>query len=231
MHFTKHRPSLCIREEVGWRKPFRPPLYVDDMLIVRQDMNKISSLKKALGKSFAMKNMGSAKQILGVYIVQDKTKKFLWFSQEKYVTKVPQRFNKQDVNPVGSTLSTNYKLNRNRCSKKKTKKAEMNKIPYALEVRSLMYAMVCTRADIAYAVRGLSRFMSNTGREHWTAIKWIFQYLKDTSSVCLGFGSSDHVLEGFTDSDMSHDDDISLSTSRYMMIFLVVREYREKVTT
>ena len=57
-------------------------LYVDDILIVTQDPKKITSLKKALGKYFAMKDMGSAKQILGVYIVQDKTKKFLWFSQE-----------------------------------------------------------------------------------------------------------------------------------------------------
>ena len=63
-------------------------LYVDDMLIVGQDTKKIASLKKALGKSFAMKNMGPAKQILAMHIVRDKTKKLLWFSQEKYVTKL-----------------------------------------------------------------------------------------------------------------------------------------------
>ena len=38
-------------------------LYVDDMLIVNQDTMKIKSLKKALGKSFAMKDLGRAKQI------------------------------------------------------------------------------------------------------------------------------------------------------------------------
>ena len=36
-------------------------LYVDDMLIVAQDTRKIGSLKKALGKSFAMKDLGPAK--------------------------------------------------------------------------------------------------------------------------------------------------------------------------
>ena len=40
-------------------------LYVDDMLIVRQDLKKIASLKRTLSKSFAMKDMGSVKQILG----------------------------------------------------------------------------------------------------------------------------------------------------------------------
>ena len=63
-------------------------LYVDDMLIVGQDTRKIGSLKKALGKSFAMKDLGPAKQILGMQIVRDRTKNVLWLSEEKYVTKV-----------------------------------------------------------------------------------------------------------------------------------------------
>ena len=63
-------------------------LYVDDMLIVGQDPKKFGSLKRALSKSFAMKDMGPAKQILGMHIVRDRTKKLLWLSQGKYVTKV-----------------------------------------------------------------------------------------------------------------------------------------------
>ena len=63
-------------------------LYVDDMLIVERDQMKIRMLKKALSKSFSMKDMGPAKQILGMHIVQDRTKKVLWLSQEKYVTKI-----------------------------------------------------------------------------------------------------------------------------------------------
>ena len=63
-------------------------LHVDDMLVVKQDTSKIGSLKKALGKSFAMKDLGPSKQILGVHIVRDRTKKLLWLSHEKYVAKV-----------------------------------------------------------------------------------------------------------------------------------------------
>ena len=44
-------------------------LYVDDMLIVRKDKRKIGSLTKALGKLFAMKDLGPSKQILGMHIV------------------------------------------------------------------------------------------------------------------------------------------------------------------
>ena len=68
-------------------------LYVDDMLIVRQDTRKIEKLKKAVGKSFAMKDLGLAKQILGMHIVRDRTKKVLWLSRKKYVTKILERFN------------------------------------------------------------------------------------------------------------------------------------------
>ncbi|KAI4334662.1 hypothetical protein L6164_013380 [Bauhinia variegata] len=50
-------------------------------------------------------------------------------------------------------------------------------------VGSLMYAMVCTRPDIAHVVDVVSRFLSNPGREHWNAVKWIMRYLRSTSSL------------------------------------------------
>ena len=86
---------------------------------------------------------------------------------------------------VDSTLPTNYKVSKDQCPKTKSKKAEMSKVPYASEVGSLMYAMVCTRANIGYAVKVVRQYMSNPRREHWTIVKWILQYLRGTSSVCL----------------------------------------------
>lgn len=53
------------------------------------------------------------------------------------------------------------------------RKHEMMKIPYASVGRSLMYAMVCTRQDIAFDVSVVRRFLSNPGKEHWEGIKWI----------------------------------------------------------
>ncbi|KAL9253449.1 Retrovirus-related Pol polyprotein from transposon TNT 1-94-like protein [Drosera capensis] len=50
-------------------------LYVDDMLIVEKDISRINTLKKQLGQSFAMKNMGPAKQILGIRIMRDRKEK------------------------------------------------------------------------------------------------------------------------------------------------------------
>ena len=135
-----------------------------------------------------MKDMGPVKQILGMHIVRDRMKKLLWLSQEKYVTKVLQRFSMLDAKPVGSTQPTNCKLSGKQSPKTKVDKAEMMKIPYASAVGSLMYAMVCTRSDIGYAVKVVSWFMSNPGREHSVVVKWILRFLKGTLSVCLRFG-------------------------------------------
>ena len=90
-----------------------------------------------------------------------------------------------DAKPVRSTLPTNCKLLGKQSLKNNAKKSEMMKILYAFVVRSLMYAMVCTRLDIVYIIGVVSRFMTNPGKDHWAAVKWILSYLKGTSSLCL----------------------------------------------
>ena len=172
-----------------------------------------------LSKSFAMKDMELARQILGMHIVRDWTQKLLWLSQEKYVAKVLRSFSMADAKPFGSTLPTNYKLSGKQSPKTKVDKAEMMKIPYASTIGSLMYAMVRTQPDIRYAVGMVSRFMSNTGRDHWVAVKWILRYLTGTSSVCLRSGSGKPLLEGFTDSDILVDVDTSRSTFGYVRTY------------
>ena len=47
-------------------------LYVDDMLIAGSSIEKINNLKKQLSKQFAMKDLGAAKQIIGMRIIRDK---------------------------------------------------------------------------------------------------------------------------------------------------------------
>ena len=51
-------------------------------------------------------------------------------------------------------------------SHKKEEKEEMEKVPYASVVGSLMYAMVCTRLDIIHVVGVVNRFLSNPSKEH-----------------------------------------------------------------
>jgi hypothetical protein len=70
----------------------------------------------------------------------------------------------------------------------------MKKVSYQSAVGNLMYAIVCTRPDIAYAIGVVSRFMSNLGEAHWVAVKWICIYLRGTSKMFLCFGNGDPIL-------------------------------------
>ena len=83
------------------------------------------------------------------------------------------------------------------CPKSPTKMEDMSRVTYASVVGSLMYAMVCTRPDIAQAVVVLSHYMSNLGRAHWDAVKRVFRYLRGTSeySICFHGTRNEHSLD------------------------------------
>ena len=84
----------------------------------------------------------------------------------------------------------------------------MAKVPYANAVRSLMYAMVCTRPDISQAVSIVGMYMHDPGKGQWQAIKWILQYLQNTVDVGLTFEqdkSLDQCIVGYYNSDYAGD--------------------------
>ena len=97
----------------------------------------------------------------------------------------------------------------------------MSRVPYVSAVGGLMYAMVYTRPDIAHAVGVLSRFMSNPGKEHWTAVKRVFRYLRGTSDYGLCYQGRPILeimleIHGFVDADWAGDLDQRRSTSGYV---------------
>ena len=104
----------------------------------------------------------------------------------------------------------------------KEDKEEMKIVPYASVVGSLMYAMVCTRSDIAHAVGVVSPFMSNPGKEHQITMKWTVWYLMATSRVCLCFGFGYSMLDGYTYANVPSDIYSGKSTFAYLMTFVGV---------
>ena len=121
---------------------------------------------------------------------------------------------------VSSPLASHFKLSSRHSPSIDKEKEDMRRVLYASTVGSLMYVMVCTRPNIAYAVGVVSCFLSNPGRIHWEAVKWIMRYLRCTSKLKLTFGSGKPVLVGHTDSDMAGDVDNKRSILGYLMTFL-----------
>ena len=91
-----------------------------------------------------------------------------------------------------------------------------DKRDYQSAVGSLMYAMMGTRPDIAYAVSVVSRFASNPNESHWKAVKRILRYLRATLSLKLVFRGPLEPLSGYTDSDYAGDTATRRSTSGYV---------------
>ena len=79
-----------------------------------------------------------------------------------------------------------------------------------------MYVMLCTRPDIPYSVGIVSRYQSNPGREHWTAVKQILKYLRRMKDYMLVYHGDELVPIGYTDSDFQSDADVRKSSSGYV---------------
>jgi hypothetical protein len=99
---------------------------------------------------------------------------------------------------------------------------EMYKIPYASAIGYIMYAMLCTRPDVAHAISLTSRYQSDPGLEHWTAIKNIFKYLWRSKDVFLVYGGEEElVAKCYIDAsfDTNPDDSktLSLNLSMYLL--------------
>ena len=87
------------------------------MLIAGSSIEDINNLKKQLSKQFAMKDLGVAKQILGMRIIRDKANGTLKLSQSEYVKKVLCRFNMNEAKPVSTPLGSHFKLSKEQSAK------------------------------------------------------------------------------------------------------------------
>ncbi|GJR52310.1 retrotransposon protein, putative, ty1-copia subclass [Tanacetum coccineum] len=89
---------------------------------------------------------------------------------------------------VSVPLGAHFKVSLKDCPSSDWDVERMSKVPYANVVGSLMYLMVCTRPDIAYAVSIVSRYLANPGKNHCEVVKWILKYLKGTADAGLVHG-------------------------------------------
>ena len=94
----------------------------------------------------------------------------------------------------------------------------MSSIPYASTIGLIMYTMLCTRPDMAYALGIVSRFQADLEEDYWKAVKNIFKYLRRTKNIFLIYGGSDLKLKGYTDFSFQSDPDNSKSISGYVFI-------------
>ncbi|VFQ84407.1 unnamed protein product [Cuscuta campestris] len=93
----------------------------------------------------------------------------------------------------------------------------MRNVPYASAIGSIMYAMVCTRLDVAFALSVTSRYQSNPGESHWTAVKNILKNFRRTKDAFLVYGGKEELsIVGYTDASFQTDRDDFKSQAGYV---------------
>lgn len=99
-------------------------------------------------------------------IVRDRDIQTLKVSHSGYVQKILRNFRVDSGKSVSMLLEAHFKVLLNDCLLDDWVVERMSKVPYENVVGSLMYLMICTRQDIAYAVSIVSRYMENPRKNH-----------------------------------------------------------------
>ncbi|GKE87815.1 retrotransposon protein, putative, ty1-copia subclass [Tanacetum coccineum] len=139
-------------------------LYVDDILLIGNDIRTSHSVKDWLGKCFAMKDLGDAACILGTKIYRDRSKHLIGLSQDTYLDKNLKRFKMENSMKRNLSLHRGIKISKDLCPKTNEELDIMSQVLYALVVGSIMYAITCTRPDISLALSMVSQHQQNPGK-------------------------------------------------------------------
>ena len=99
-------------------------------------------------------------------IQRDRSKRILRLFQKSYISKVLSRFEMNNVKTVSIPLGQHFRLSITQAPETHEEKKFMEMIPYASMMGSVMYTMVCSRPNIAYAVSMISRYMSYPRKPH-----------------------------------------------------------------
>ena len=102
--FMQTYGEACVYKKVSGSSVEFLILYVDDILLIVNDVSMLNSVKESLNGKFSMKDLGEAVYILGIKIYRDRSRRLLGLSQSTYIDKVLNRFNKS-VAIKGSCLS------------------------------------------------------------------------------------------------------------------------------
>ena len=139
-------------------------IFVDDIVLFSKNKEAIRKAKGWLSEAFRMVDLRSLKLFLEMQIDRNRGERTMFVGQERYATKVLERCNMESCHGCKTPVDTKLVLT-------KPDKDEISGVlEYQSLVGSLMYAMLGTRPDLAYAVSTLSKFNSEPAVEHHPAV-------------------------------------------------------------
>ncbi|KAJ9535420.1 hypothetical protein OSB04_un001466 [Centaurea solstitialis] len=216
--FTKSEFEPCVYTKFSGSIVTILVLYVDDILLIGNDIPTLQSVKSWLNKCFQMKDLGEAAYILGIKIYRNRSRRLIGLSQSTYIDKILKKFRMDESKKGFIPMQHGIVLSKTQCPVSSQDQDKMKSVPYASAIGSIMYAMLCTRPDVAYSVSVTSRYQQNPGEPHWVAVKNILKYLRRTKEMFLVFGGAEDEISvtGYSDASFQTDRDDFRSQSGYV---------------
>jgi hypothetical protein len=199
--------SVCSADEAVFIKIVNPLKYtivgaaVDDFTIIADSDRSANLIQDQLEEDFELARLGKINWLLGIHIVRDHDTHTISLSQKAYIDQILDRFGLSNASPVVTPMEPGVDLSVDSPAVSPQLLNESEKSRYREAIGSLMYAMLATRPDLAFAVSTLSRFMETPHTTHWKAAQRVFQYLKGTRDLELVLGGDNSELIVYSDAD------------------------------
>lgn len=195
-------------------------VYVDDMMVMGQT-DAVKEVIQGLEKKFQLKRIGPAGKelFLGLQLKRDREKKTFEVSQGNYARQIQKKFGMEgcaesdtplDRGIDWSTKESDVVLNKDL---KKT---------YQAAIGCLIYLVLGSRPDLAFAVNKLAQFASKPTTKHWSGVKRVCRFIKGLLDASLILGlqpvgrlSSTGLIVGYFDAAFIDDKTDRQSTMAY----------------
>ena len=172
-------------------------LYMDNMIIIGDDLSGIQEFKDFLSQQFEMKDLRHLNYFLDLEITPSTDD--LYITQAKYASELLSQARLTNSKTVDTPVEFNAHLTPSR------EKPLSNPSLYRRLVGNLVYLIV-TRLDISYVVHQVSQYLSTLRSTHYAAILRILRYLKDTLFHGLFYSTQSLlILRAFSDANWAGD--------------------------
>ena len=159
-------------------------VYMNDFLVIDEDMNYINEIKSKLSDRFKMHDSRSIQHYLDIEIVRDDHS--ILFCQINYLKKMLKRFEMKNCKFVDSSMKFDLTVVMISFNDKHQVYADII-YWYESVVDSLMYATMMTRFDLINVLSIISRYLINSDSTYVAALQRIFRYIQKTFNYGLEY--------------------------------------------
>ena len=190
--------------------PIYVAVYVDDGLVISDDIKRCNEIITKLNEQFTTRTMNGG-SFLGMELT--KIGHTIFLSQEKYINDLVEKYRLTGSNMISTPLADTKSLFN-------YDQSPRTKVHYREAIGSLLYCAMNTRPDVLFPVILLARFCEDPREIHFNAVLRVVKYLKSTREVGLLFKPSSEgiKIEAYSDSDLAGDPTDSKSTSGVVIL-------------